>query len=273
MNEHSMLKTGTVETEEVAPDILSLRTVMVNLLMVGDRQAGDWVLVDTGMSKFEDTIVETAEERFGRPPACIILTHGHFDHVGNVKELADRYNIPVFAHQLELPYLTGEADYPPGDPSVGGGMMARLAKAYPNDAIDLGSTVQALNEDGSVPALPEWRWIYTPGHSPGHISLFRERDGALIAGDAFITVKQESALAVVGQKRELHGPPMYFTPDWGAAEESVQKLAALNPKIAVTGHGVSMSGGELQESLHRLATNFKELAVPEQGKYVEDRKK
>lgn len=269
MNEHSMLKTGAVETEEVTGDILSLRTMIVNVQLVGTPGSENWVLVDTGIANFADSIAETAEQRFGRPPLCIVLTHGHFDHVGNVRELSDRWNVPVYAHPLELPYLTGQADYPPGDPSVEGGLMARVAPMYPHEGIDLGRRVQPLPEDGTVPGLPEWRWIPTPGHSPGHVSLFRVRDGAVIAGDAIITVKQESALAVIGQEKELHGPPMYFTPDWDAAWESVRRLAALSPQIAVTGHGVSMSGDELMDSLQRLARDFNRLAVPEQGRYVD----
>lgn len=273
MNEHSMLNTGAVDTEEVLPDLINLRTMIVNLQLVGSPGSGDWVLVDTGIGNFEGSIAETAEKRFGRPPVSIVLTHGHFDHVGNVKELADRWGVPVYAHELELPYLTGREDYPPGDPSVGGGLMARLAPMYPNRAIDLGSRIRPLPMDGTVPGLPEWRWIPTPGHSPGHISLFRERDRTLIAGDAIITVRQESALAVISQEKELHGPPMYFTPDWDAARESVRRLEALNPALAVTGHGVPMSGEELSVSLKRLARDFDELAVPEQGRYVEEDKK
>jgi glyoxylase-like metal-dependent hydrolase (beta-lactamase superfamily II) len=42
-----------------------------------------------------------------------VLTHGHFDHVGSVIELADYWNVPVYAHKLELPYLVGQMDYPP----------------------------------------------------------------------------------------------------------------------------------------------------------------
>ena len=125
MNEHSMLNTGAVDTEEVLPDLINLRTMIVNLQMVGSPGSGDWVLVDTGIGNFEGSIAEAAEKRFGRPPVSIVLTHGHFDHVGNVKELADRWGVPVYAHELELPYLTGREDYPPGDPSVGGGMIDR----------------------------------------------------------------------------------------------------------------------------------------------------
>jgi glyoxylase-like metal-dependent hydrolase (beta-lactamase superfamily II) len=63
-----------------------------------------------------------------------------------------------------------------------------------------------------VPGAPGWRWIPTPGHSPGHISLLRDSDRTIVAGDAFTTTKQESLVAALTQRAEIHGPPMYFTP-------------------------------------------------------------
>jgi glyoxylase-like metal-dependent hydrolase (beta-lactamase superfamily II) len=62
--------------------------------------------------------------------------------------------------------------------------------------------------------MPEWRYMHTPGHTSGHISLFRNEDGVLLAGDAFVTTNQESLIAVMTQKKELHGPPKYFTYNW-----------------------------------------------------------
>ncbi|USB34839.1 MBL fold metallo-hydrolase [Paenibacillus sp. YPG26] len=270
MNEKSLLRTGTLDVENVTGDITFVRTLIANVCFVGDPFRGDWVLIDTGLESMTHLLEKEAMERFGRPPKSIILTHGHFDHVGGVMTLSDRFEAPVYAHPLELPFLTGQQDYPLADPAVGGGLMAEISPLYPHKAIDLKNRVHPLPSDGSVPNLPDWRWIHTPGHSPGHISLYREADGALIAGDAFITVRQESALAVISQKMEINGPPAYFTPDWEQAKQSVQKLAALRPQLAVTGHGQPVSGDELVLGLSRLADNFDELAVPEQGRYVDE---
>jgi glyoxylase-like metal-dependent hydrolase (beta-lactamase superfamily II) len=99
--------------------------------------------------------------------------------------------------------------------------MAAMSFLYPKQPLDLGSRVQALPTDGSVPHLPGWRWYHTPGHTPGHVSFFREEDRLLIAGDAFVTVKQESGTAVWEQRQEVHGPPAYFTPNWPQARQSV----------------------------------------------------
>jgi len=257
---------------QVTTDLAYLRDRIVNLYFVGEAGAGDqqWTLVDAGLHGSADRIVRAAEDRFGpgARPAAIVLTHGHFDHVGALETLAARWDVPVYAHELELPYLTGRASYPPPDPTVGGGAMAFLSRTYPRGPVDVGSRVRTLPADGAVPGMPGWRWIHTPGHTPGHVSLFRDADRALIAGDAFVTTKQESAIAVLTQRQEVHGPPAYYTPDWDDARESVRRLAALQPVIAATGHGVPMRGERLRRQLDDLARDFDRLARPAHGRYV-----
>jgi glyoxylase-like metal-dependent hydrolase (beta-lactamase superfamily II) len=257
---------------QITPDLAYQRLAIVNIQLYGAPGAGDrqWALIDAGVSGTAFMIREAAKRRFGPDsrPAAIILTHGHFDHVGALADLAEEWDAPIYAHELERPYLDGRSAYPPPDPTVGGGFMAGLAGFYPRGPIDVGKRLHALPADGSVPAMPGWRWIATPGHTPGHVALWRESDRTLIAGDAFITTRQESAFAVALQFAELHGPPMYYTPDWIAARRSVEKLAALEPDLAVTGHGPAMRGPAFSKALHKLADNFDQLAVPPQGRYV-----
>jgi len=262
--------TLTTSTELVTTDVVRLRHLFVNVYFIGT--AANWILVDAGLSGATDAIVAAAEEHFGKgaQPSAIILTHGHFDHVGAFPQLFEHWDVPVWVHPLELPHVTGQEDYLPPDPTVGKGAMALLSFAYSNKATDLGSHVRALALDHVVPGLPDWRWIHTPGHTKGHISLYREDDGVLIAGDAFVTVQQESLYKVMTQNQEVHGPPAYFTPDWNAAEESVRILHALNPALAATGHGTPMSGEALTEQLSALVAQFDDIAVPDRGRYVPD---
>lgn len=260
-------------THEIAPELAYRRLGIVNVVFWGPPGAGDrnWVLIDAGLKGTKGFIRSAAAERFGRDsrPAAIVMTHGHFDHVGVLEDLAEEWDAPVYAHPLEHPYLNGEAAYPPGDPSVGGGAMAALARFYPRKPVDVGSRLRALPDDGSVPAMPGWRWVHTPGHSVGHVSFWRERDRTLIVGDAFVTTGQESAYAVAVQRAEMHGPPMYFTVEWDKARESVAKLAALEPELVITGHGEPMQGAEMRAALHRLADEFDRIAIPRQGIYLE----
>ncbi len=255
---------------EVLPDLYCHTIQIVNIHFVGSPDSKDFVLVDAGMPGSADEIIAATEARFGSisRPKAIILTHGHFDHVGAVIELVKHWNIPVYAHPLEIPFLTGKMSYPEPDPSVEGGLVAKMSPIFPNEPINLGDQVEALPSDGKVPHMPHFRWIHTPGHSPGHVSLFRDTDRALIAGDAFVTVKQESLYKVLTVEQEISGPPRYLTPDWKAAKDSVITLQRLNPTVAVTGHGLPMAGNLLSESLEMLATNFDKIAVPDYGKYV-----
>lgn len=257
---------------ELLPDLYSYTIQIVNIVLVGNPNTNDFVLVDAGMPQSVNKIVSVVEQRFGehRRPKAIILTHGHFDHVGALIDLVERWSAPVYAHELELPFLTGQMSYPEPDPSVEGGMVSKMSPMFPNEPIDLGTNIHLLPSDGSVPHMPGFRWLHTPGHAPGHVSLFRESDRALIAGDAFVTIKQEYLYKVMTQEKEISGPPRYLTTDWKAAKESVQKLEALKPSVAVTGHGVPMEGEELRTNLQKLVENFDRIAVPDYGKYVDN---
>jgi glyoxylase-like metal-dependent hydrolase (beta-lactamase superfamily II) len=257
-------------TREVTADLSYERIGLVNVVYFGVPGTREWVLIDAGIHGSSSLITAAAEERFHAPPTCIVLTHGHFDHVGGLLALAEQWDVPVYAHLLEHPYLNGTASYPPPDPMVGGGLMARLSPLYPRGAYDFGRWLQPLPLDGHVPGMPGWTWIHTPGHTPGHVSLWRASDRCIVSGDAFITTRQESAYAVATQLPELHGPPAYFTQDWEAARESVERLAGLEPEIAVTGHGRAMKGDALRTALHELAENFDIVAVPGRGRYVDE---
>jgi glyoxylase-like metal-dependent hydrolase (beta-lactamase superfamily II) len=257
---------------QIAPDLAYRQLAIVNVIFFGLPGAGDgrWVLIDTGIAGFGSVIRDSARSRFGQTgkPECIIMTHGHFDHVGTLETLSSEWDVPVYAHPLEQPYLNGQQSYPPADPAVGGGLIAKLSRFFPTQPVDVRVRLHSLPADHSVPGMSGWRWIHTPGHSAGHISLWRETDRMLVAGDAVVTTAQESVYSSLTQKPEMHGPPMYFTPDWRAARNSVQTLASLSPETLITGHGAAMHGPEMRRALTALAERFDEVAVPAQVRSV-----
>ncbi len=256
----------------VAPGVYRMKDIFVNIFIIQNSETTDWVLIDTGLKSSAAKIKKMSAELFGvtSKPVAIIITHGHFDHRGSLQQLAEEWNVPVYCHHMEAPYLTGRASYPPADPTVGGGMMTYLSFSYPKAPINVEQYLRELPEDGSIPELQDWGWVHTPGHTPGHISLFREKDGVLVAGDAIVTTKQESAYSVMTQAKILSGPPKYFTPDWGAAARSSKELAELEPNVIATGHGHSMYGDTARKALHKLAKDFWILGMPVKGRYVKE---
>jgi glyoxylase-like metal-dependent hydrolase (beta-lactamase superfamily II) len=179
------------------------------------------------------------------------------------------WDVPVYAHELELPFLRGRQAYPEPDPTVEEGVLAKISSIYPNDPINLNTRVRALPDDGSVPGMAGWRWIHPPGHSPGHISLFRDADRTMIAGDTFGTVRQDSLYTVLIQEPEINRPPRYFTPNWEVAWNSGRTLKSLHPTAAMMGHRIPLFGTSLSKGLERLACEFDTLAIPEKGRFVD----
>jgi glyoxylase-like metal-dependent hydrolase (beta-lactamase superfamily II) len=264
-----------IPIDDIAPGVRGLRIAFVNVFAL-THPDGSWSLIDAALPFSASHIKDWAEKHFAHPPNSLILTHGHFDHVSAAKDLAESWDIPVYAHSLEFPYLTGQKEYPKPNVGAGGGMMTLLSPLYPRSPTNIGErlitlpnqdSVASASDSGSLadlPNLPGWKILHTPGHTPGHVSFFRPVDGTLIVGDAFCTTKPESFFeAVVAQNAELHGPPTYFTSDWTAASASVRRLARLNPAIVAPGHGKPLGGPDVAGALRKLAAAFENIAVPE----------
>jgi glyoxylase-like metal-dependent hydrolase (beta-lactamase superfamily II) len=257
--------------QEICEKVWCIEGLFVNSYVV-ETGPNSCVIVDCGFpvaaSKIRDALREIGEGEC--LPTAIVLTHGHIDHVGAARELAQEYGIPIFAHHLELPYLDGRSAYPPPDPCVGG-YHAMLSRFLPYGPVDLGKRLEMLprsdtDREGALSEfLPGWRWIFTPGHSPGHIALYREHDRTLIAGDALETTNMDSWTEGIFKPRHLWRGGTPFTCDWDAARESVRALAQLQPTSVCCGHGKPIEDPRVAQQLETFAEHF---PVPERGRYV-----
>jgi glyoxylase-like metal-dependent hydrolase (beta-lactamase superfamily II) len=240
--------------QEIAAQVAVIPTLIANAYLVGEHRS--WTLVDACTPGNEKRIRSAAERRFGRGcrPQAILLTHGHFDHAGSAGALADGWGVPIYAHPLELPYLTGEAHYPPMNLRPPG-FFTRIARFFPVSTVNLGKRVGALTPGQAIPGLPDWEMIETPGHTPGHVSFFRRSDRALVAGDAVTTMNLDGFFDTILKRRQVCRPPVPATIDWKNARRSVELLAKLQPTLIAAGHGAPMR--EAGDGVARLSANFR----------------
>ncbi len=235
---------GATLEETVAPGVYGLVTGKrrdSNVYFVQSGQA--WVLVDTMWRGRAELIKSAAEVLFGvgTRPQAIVLTHVHPDHAGSASELAHMWDVTVYVHPDEVPL-------PPSGRIIGA--LARVERRWMFPSGQDGLSPLDLNV--GVPGLPDWQVISTPGHTPGHLALFREGDRTLISGDAVLTVNLNSLGDALSLRHTLAGPPRFATWSWRAASESVSEVARLEPSVVVPGHGRPMAGPVLAPALRAL---------------------
>jgi glyoxylase-like metal-dependent hydrolase (beta-lactamase superfamily II) len=248
--------------EEIASGVAVVPMSIANAYIVGHAQ--NWVLVDSGVAGSGEEIRQGAQDRFGpgTKPRAIVLTHGHPDHAGSAFELAELWNVNVYAHKVELPYLTGKATYPPLDHTAPGA-FSLISRFFPSRTVNLGSRVVEWDGDLARFGLSGWHAIDTPGHAPGQLAFFRATDSVLLAGDALTTMNLDRLVDIITRKPQVCRPPVPATYDWKQARESVRRLADLKPSVIAAGHGVPMRDASAQ--LRELADNF---PIPDHGRYV-----
>ncbi|TQR14124.1 MBL fold metallo-hydrolase [Psychrobacillus soli] len=204
-----------MKAEKISEHIWSLKTWMIIPIHVWVVVDEDGVtLVDAGMPMMAKGIMKFIKQLNAGPLKRILLTHGHVDHVGAVKTILTENEVPVYAHQIEIPHLEGELLYPKRK-KMEYNLPKQLTKPLSEDEF---GNLQSV--DGLIPYL-------TPGHSPGHVVYYHEKDQVLLAGDLFNS-----------KKGKLH-PPM-FTPFMDEAVNSAAIVEKLKPKRLEVCHGSSV---------------------------------
>ncbi len=186
------------------------------------REAEGLTLIDTNMSGSAAAIVKAARD-IGLPITRIALTHAHGDHAGSLDELAALLpEAEVSCATRTAEFLQGKLDLRADEP------QAKLRGSF------VRSVTQAtlLLNDGDL--LGSLRIVTAPGHTPDQIAFFDERDGTLIAGDAFQTA---GGTAVAGIARWRFPFPAMATWHLPTALETAGILRNLNPSRLAVGHG------------------------------------
>lgn len=192
---------------------------MINSFLISEEDG--FTLVDTGVVGSAPEIIASAQ-KLGQPIRRILLTHVHVDHAGSLDAL--KIALP------EVSVVTGarESRILAGDDSLDRGETGKhlfgftRAKTSPDRTLEDGDHIESLQS------------IFSPGHTPGHMSFLDRRDGTLLAGDAFVT---QMGVVAAGFFKWYFPFPSLFSWNSAVAAESAMKLAKVKPTRLCVGHG------------------------------------
>ena len=192
---------------------------------------GEITLVDTAFPGILEPLRATLAETGVPNPSVrrIIITHHHPDHTGGIAEVVAEWGCDVWAHRDDAPLISA-AKSPGGVANAEGGQVVGPPR------IDLQlAGFEVLDVLGGCHILP------TPGHTPGHLSLFLPERSLLIAGDI---VRYENGVVT-------RAPEMY-TADPERSEQSLQQLAQLDFEHLLPYHGDFLAQGAGARLRHDL---------------------
>lgn len=200
--------------KQIAPGLWHISSRMPNA--INCYLAGD-VLVDAATRLSARRLIKTLGNR---ELSAHVLTHAHPDHQGATHAICERYGCPLLVGETDAEAVeTGDL---PGEKVAATWVQRTFWQGPPHPV------ATRLSEGDEVAGF---RVVDTPGHTPGHIALFRESDRVLIAGDVLNNMDLRTG------RPGLHLPPDPFTSDPEENKRSVRLIADLEPALVVFGHG------------------------------------
>lgn len=202
---------------DVAPGVLRISLLpfdAVNVYILDD------VLVDAGGRGAASRLLGMVS---GLPIRAHALTHAHPDHQGSSHAICERLGIPLWCGAGDREAMES------GDQSSlfahRGGLASRVASRLAGPSHPVARTLVEGDSVGSFEA------VETPGHTPGHLSYWRERDRLLIIGDVLFHRNP------VSLRPGLQEAFAFATADRQASRRSIRRIADLRPLIVCFGHG------------------------------------
>lgn len=146
-------------------DILPVGPVQANCYIVTCTQTKETAVIDPGWP--DPSIVKALENRQSQLKA-ILLTHAHFDHMAGNAFLVDAVDAPIALHEADLPLLQSK-----------GGADAWGIPVQPSPEPTIWLKPEQVVKIGAL----EFKVLYTPGHTPGHVSFYEENHKVVFDGD------------------------------------------------------------------------------------------
>ncbi|WP_088013516.1 MBL fold metallo-hydrolase [Gottfriedia acidiceleris] len=239
-----------IETIELVMNFMGQERMIHPTVLWDDTEV---ILVDTGMPKQIEEIREAIKKaglEFNKL-SKIILTHQDIDHIGSLTELlkSSDQKIEVLAHSEDKPYIEGDKTFIKMNPK----RIAKMIESLPEEqgqkikeifSTPLNAKVDTTVSDEEVlPYAGGITVIFTPGHTPGHISLYHHQSKTLIAGDA-----------LTSENGIIMGPNPSNTPDMETALLSIKKFTNYDIETVICYHG-GVVNENVNEQLLALANS------------------
>jgi glyoxylase-like metal-dependent hydrolase (beta-lactamase superfamily II) len=177
----------------------------INVYVIGD------VLIDAGTPWDRKRVIDQLRDV---ELSAHALTHAHFDHFGSSAAVCSEFGLPMWCGAKDVEAVeTGKMLGPMG-------LMLPAARKNP--------IAKALTEGDEVAGFEV---LDTPGHSPGHVSFWRESDRTLLCGDVMWGMNPFL------NRGPIQEPFSFVSPDHKLNRESARRLAELDPALVCFGHG------------------------------------
>lgn len=188
----------------IGVDRLLVGDMGVNCYIVENQDSKECFIVDPGAEP--DRIIRAIGDR---KPAAVLLTHGHFDHIGAVDAICSHYGIPLYIHREDAPKLT-DAD-------------ANVSGLFGFPIVQQTEPVMLNGEESVTLAGIELQVLHTPGHSRGCVCYMLPDDQGILTGDTLFA--------------NGYGRTDFADGDFAALCQSLRRLMRLTPKrITYPGH-------------------------------------
>ena len=196
----------------------------LNLTLIVDEENGN-TLVDAGLpDQVEAISAALVEAGIGvRDLRRIIFTHQDLDHVGSGAALVRQSGATVLAHPADAPHIDGSLRPLKPSPEM---LEQRPQMREALERLEPVGVDERVEDSALLDLAGGTKVIFTPGHTPGHISLYLERSKVLIAGDT-----------LTAERGYLNGPNQPMTPEMRRAIQSIRRLADLEIDTIVCYHG------------------------------------
>jgi glyoxylase-like metal-dependent hydrolase (beta-lactamase superfamily II) len=234
--------------KQLASNLYHLNLQKANVYLFKSKQG--FVLIDTSVVGS----LKMLQAQLGRNGfrlqdiSHILITHAHVDHVGGLAEIQAATNAQVWTHETDAPFVR-RGNHPPYPEraalSLQDRMIGNLIRAFVGGEQRPASVHRELKGGDKLDDL--WQGlevVHLPGHSPGHSGFYFSQERVLIGGDVMMNTMPY-----------LTRPLAAFTPDMKQADESILKVANMNPSTLAVGHGEPIIG-TASKAIQKLVTKI-----------------